>query len=115
VCAWELVTRVYSLGYMKCVFKRGAFSRIILKRVLFGILSKYQVKRGTIADSQNLKRVSFAFMPQLEMGLILKTRFLTWVPSLTPSDTGGEGGPGDGVGAGVSASSKAAYTEEIML
>jgi hypothetical protein len=66
--------------------KGGAFSKVVLKRVLFLNLVKKSRKKGYILSSQNLKRVPFSPPVTTRKGSNFEKHFLTWVPSLRASD-----------------------------
>jgi hypothetical protein len=71
--------------------------KVVLKRVLFLNLGKNHEK-GYILSSQNLNRVPFSPPVTTRKGSNFENHFLTWVPTLTPSDTSGVKGGEDGVG-----------------
>jgi hypothetical protein len=68
--------------------KWGAFFKVVLKGVLFLNLGQKSRKKGYILRSQNLKRVPFSPPVTTQKGSYFENHFLTWVPSLKPSDPG---------------------------
>jgi hypothetical protein len=87
----DRVTRVTRLGYgirLKMA-EKGAFSKVVLKRVHFRKFWQKLRKKGYILSSQNLKRVPFSPPVTTRKESHFENRFLTWVPTLTPSDPPG--------------------------
>jgi hypothetical protein len=85
----DRVTRVTRLGYgiRPKMAKRGCFfSKVVLKRVHFRKFLQKLRKKGYILSSHNLKRVPFSPPVTTRKGSHFENRFLTWVPTLTPSD-----------------------------
>jgi hypothetical protein len=61
--------------------KRGAFSKVVLQRVLFLNLGQKSRTNGYILSSQNLKRVQFSPPVTTRKGSNFEKHVLTWVPS----------------------------------